>query len=116
MGSGYTVEGQKTGEEKFGGLQIEIIPSFQKNLRVWLRDPTDGTEQMATSASFDWSNILNEQKTPSELMLNPGAKIRSYPPAPTYPVPYEISDLMRNTPDDGAHVKVRQMCFIYCVF
>ncbi|KAI5813701.1 hypothetical protein BZA77DRAFT_251239, partial [Pyronema omphalodes] len=28
LGSGYTVEGQVTGKEKKGGLQIEIVPSF----------------------------------------------------------------------------------------
>jgi hypothetical protein len=102
VGSGYTVEGQKTGEEKHGGLQIEIIPSYQNNLRAWLREPLEGT----TSASIDWSNTLDEQKTPSELRLNPGAKIRSYPANPTYSVPYEISDLLGNTPGYTAHVKV----------
>ena len=30
MGSGYTVEGQVTGEEKFGGIQIEVTPSYRK--------------------------------------------------------------------------------------
>ncbi len=29
MGKGYTVEGQVTGEEKFGGLQIEVLPSYE---------------------------------------------------------------------------------------
>ena len=30
MGSGYTVEGQVTGEEKFGGIQIEVTPSYRR--------------------------------------------------------------------------------------
>ena len=30
MGSGYTVEGQVTGEEKFGGIQIEVTPSYRE--------------------------------------------------------------------------------------
>ena len=31
MGSGYTVEGLVTGEEKFGGIQIEVTPSYHKH-------------------------------------------------------------------------------------
>ncbi|KAF8248968.1 hypothetical protein K440DRAFT_660501 [Wilcoxina mikolae CBS 423.85] len=30
LGSGYTVEGQITGDEKFGGFQIEVTPAYQK--------------------------------------------------------------------------------------
>ena len=30
VGGGYTVEGQITGEENFGGIQIEVIPSYKK--------------------------------------------------------------------------------------
>ncbi|KAL4909739.1 hypothetical protein BDW74DRAFT_173233 [Aspergillus multicolor] len=31
LGSGYTVEGQVTGKESFGGIQIEVIPSYERN-------------------------------------------------------------------------------------
>jgi hypothetical protein len=73
VGSGYTVEGQKTGEEKFGGLQIEIIPSYERRLRTWQPDPT---RQGRITGLFDESKSLDEGKTPSELNLNPGVKIR----------------------------------------
>jgi len=42
VGSGYTVEGQVTGEENFGGFQIEVTPAYQK-LRTktfWNEDRT----------------------------------------------------------------------------
>jgi hypothetical protein len=106
VGSGYTVEGQKTGEEKYGGLQIEIIPSYQQSLRVWLREPAEGSKQGIDSVTFGWPNTLDELKTPSELMLNPGTKIRSYPANPTYSVPCEISDLIGGILEDNLHVKV----------
>jgi len=37
VGAGYTVEGQITGEEKFGGLQIEVIPVYRQDLKTWFR-------------------------------------------------------------------------------
>lgn len=30
VGSGYTVEGQVSGKEQFGGIQIEVIPSYDR--------------------------------------------------------------------------------------
>ena len=96
VGSGYTVEGQKTGEEKFGGLQIEIVPSYEKELRTW----------KLQNVSFENSRGLDEQKTPSELKLNPGVKLRCYPSRPTYWAPFQISDLTGPNPREGTHVKV----------
>lgn len=106
VGSGYTVEGQKTGEEKFGGLQIEIIPSYEKSLRTWLPEPMG---RGAANDKFDWPRVLDEQKTPSELGLNPGNKIRSYPSSPVYYAPYAIADLVRNAPKEDTRIQVRKM-------
>jgi hypothetical protein len=98
------VEGQKTGKEKFGGLQIEIIPSYERELRTWQLEPT---EQGKMTVSFDSSKNLDEQKTPSELGLKSGVKIRLYPSHPTYWAPYQISDLTGTAPpSEGILVKV----------
>jgi hypothetical protein len=106
VGSGYTVEGQKSGEEKFGGLQIEIIPSYERGVRTWQADaPGHG----GTTISFDESKSLDEQKTPSELKLSLGAKIRLYPSRPTYWAPHQISELIGATPNEDMHVKVRSL-------
>lgn len=93
MGSRYTVEGQKTGEEKYGGLQIEVIPEYQKGLRKWLPDnltPAFMRDILDGIAYHD----LSEMSTPSELYLQPGEKIRSYPPSLTFEKPVEIADLI----------------------
>jgi hypothetical protein len=103
VGAGYTVEGQKTGEEKFGGLQIEIIPSYERGLRTWQLEPTG---QGRSTVLFDESKNLDERKTPSELKLNPGVKIRSYPSRPTYWATYQISELIGTTPKEDTHLKV----------
>jgi hypothetical protein len=103
VGSGYTVEGQKTGQEKFGGLQIEIVPSYQTKLRTWQLAPT---KQDRRVVSFDYSKSLDEEKTPSELGLEVGVKIRLYPSHPTYRAPCQISDLTGTAPSKDTHVKV----------
>jgi hypothetical protein len=108
VGSGYTVEGQKTGEEKHGGLQIEIIPSYKENLRVLLREPREGTEHEIYSTALDWSRRLDELKTSAELSLLPGDKIRSYPANPTGSVPYVMLDLIADSQIEETHVKVCQ--------
>ena len=107
VGSGYTVEGQKTGQEKFGGLQIEIVPSFQTNLRTWQLAPTDQDRRVVP---FDFSKSLDEQKTPSELGLEAGVKIRLYPSHPTYWAPYQIRDLIGTARSEDTHVKVSLHC------
>lgn len=88
MGSGYTVEGQKTGEEKHGGLQIEITPAYRSGLAKWLIEETD-------AALDDQSLFLDDTKTPVELGLKPGQRIRSYPPDPIYTRPSVVADLAR---------------------
>ena len=103
VGAGYTVEGQKTGEERFGGLQIEIIPSYERGLRTW---QLEHTGQGGRTVVFDESKNLDERKTPSELRLNPGVKLRSYPSRPTYWAPYQVSELIGTTPNEDIHLRV----------
>ncbi|KAF7511669.1 hypothetical protein GJ744_003832 [Endocarpon pusillum] len=103
LGSGYTVEGQKTGEEKYGGLQIEIIPSYKRHLRTFL---PGSTKQFTAYELHDPSKKLNENKTPLELGLSAGDKIRSYPPRPTYWAAYAISDLTGDASKEDTHINV----------
>lgn len=104
MGSGYTVEGQKTGEEKHGGLQIEIIPSFETDLRTWIKDAdaTDDPENLQRTLPMI---TLDEHKTPLELGLAVGAKIRSYPQLVFEQAGCTMSDIVKDHELEG-HVKV----------
>lgn len=87
MGSGYTVEGQKTGEEKHGGIQLEIIPSYTRSFRDWLKEETPDVLN-------DPYARLDELKTPEQLGLKPGDKILSYAEKATYSRPHTIGDLI----------------------
>ena len=100
MGAGYTVEGQKTGEEKFGGLQIEITPAYRSALKIWFR----ATELQ--SKMFDYNGSLNELTSPAANGLRAGDKLRAYP-QPTRAVPLTISDLISELTftDTSLHVK-----------
>ena len=93
MGSGYTVEGQKTGEEKHGGLQIEIIPAFRSDVRIWLRD-SDVHDDFTTF--FEFTHILrkiDELSTPRQLGFDPGTKLRVYPVPAFRSLPCSLSDI-----------------------
>ena len=94
MGSGYTVEGQKTGEEKHGGLQIEIIPSFPERLRGWLKSDSVPAESAAFRMLHHRSEWMKEHKTPRGLGLAVGDSIRGYPIPPFKEVPCVMSDLV----------------------
>ncbi|EMD39427.1 hypothetical protein CERSUDRAFT_113076 [Gelatoporia subvermispora B] len=59
LGQGYTVEGQITGKEAVGGLQIDIFPAFLRTVEFH-----NGTVN------------LNLYKTPRELGIALGAKLR----------------------------------------
>lgn len=59
VGSGYTVEGQKTGEEKHGGLQIEIIPEYQRKAQKWLVAKEE-------EALKNYRLYLDESRTPAD--------------------------------------------------
>ena len=108
VGSGYTVEGQKTGEEKHGGLQIEIIPSFRRNLRTWLK------EEDAQPKVWDPSAVTSmfhsgpfETSTPKEQGLIPGDVIRSYPDPAFKTFEYHISDMVGG---DDSNVTFEVFC------
>lgn len=104
VGSGYTVEGQKTGEEKHGGIQLEIIPSYTRGLRNWLKEETP--EVLNDPYAF-----LDELRTPEQLGLKTGDKILSYAEEAFYSRPHTVGDLILQ--DSSGHdidpisVKVR---------
>jgi hypothetical protein len=103
VGSGYTVEGQKTGEEKHGGLQIEIIPAYRKKAQKWLAAAEEEALQ-------DRGLYLDESKTPAELGLEAGSKVRVYPSPPTYGKPVQVGDLYWVREESGlgvANLEVR---------
>ncbi|KAF3407965.1 hypothetical protein DPV78_000617 [Talaromyces pinophilus] len=70
MGSGYTTEGQKTGQERYGGIQIEVIPEYQRNLRKWLPGNLSASA-MTAILNGDSSYFLPETSTPAEFSLRP---------------------------------------------
>lgn len=94
MGSGYSVEGQITGTEKFGGLQIEVIPSYRQNLKVWADAPKSGEPEQAYFLNFD------EENTPAKLGLKPSDKLRAYPSPCNATVPLKIADLVKKISSD----------------
>jgi hypothetical protein len=100
VGSGYTVEGQKTGIEKYGGLQIEVIPSFNLGLAKWLKNETE-----AKNAIDDASLFLDERLTPAQLGLRDGDKILAYPSDFTYRREAVVSDMIGKR--TASHDKVR---------
>jgi hypothetical protein len=103
VGSGYTVESQKAGEEKHGGLQIETIPSYEKNLRTWTKGSNVPTDPNELLNFFDSSETLAESLTPAELSPSPGAK-------PIHHVDCKISDLVDGGVNE-AYLSVRHECF-----
>ena len=82
VGSGYTAEGQITGKEKFGGIQIEVVPSYQKlNMMSFSYENQEGT----------WTHIV-EAQTPRDYRLEGGSKIAMVPNPPTFSRPARIHD------------------------
>lgn len=75
MGSGYTVEGQKTSEEKHGGLQLEVTPELIPGKRFWSYAKNHRVILPKESDSYG----LDELRTPRELGCNIGDVLRSYP-------------------------------------
>lgn len=98
MGSGYTVEGQKTSEESFGGLQIEIIPEMQVSFRSFYKDDDFHIGQYSTGRIyFDKTMEIGEHNTPLEVGCSPGDCVRSYPRNPISSVPFSVRDLVGET-------------------
>eukprot|EP01043_Picozoa_sp_COSAG02_P026052 COSAG02_NODE_1489_length_12365_cov_22.798793_5_plen_1063_part_00 len=64
LGCGYTVEGQVTGDEKWGGLQLEAYPLMRTDAEWW-----------STSEQDRRKSHLPQCRTPSELGLKIGATI-----------------------------------------
>ncbi|EFR05201.1 integral membrane protein [Nannizzia gypsea CBS 118893] len=100
LGSGYTVESQKTGEDRHGGLQIEVIPAYRTGLRKWYFDENQRVDEFF----FDDGPFLDEQRTPAELGFKPGDKIRSYPADPIYHTPTTVQEMAKGTV--GAKISV----------
>ncbi|KAF2021493.1 hypothetical protein BU24DRAFT_417132 [Aaosphaeria arxii CBS 175.79] len=101
LGSGYTVEGQKTKEEKHGGLQIEIIPEYQQKLRWWYKhsDPPVNKSNQTGGSCVDLSLGFDENKTPAELGFKAGDVIRSYEPTVYSHEISQVKDLLQDGGD-----------------
>ena len=65
LGQGYTVEGQLTGEEKWGGLQLEAYPAMR----------TDVQFASAESDSTTGENFGIIDRTPAELKVATGSQL-----------------------------------------
>lgn len=94
VGSGYTVEGQATSVEQYGGLQLEFIPQWEPNLRVWTQD-NDRHISLERNGLVWFQKDLscNEMKTPQELGCSVGDILRSYHNQTTYYETFIIKDL-----------------------
>ena len=91
MGSGYSVEGQVIGKEKFGGLQIEVIPSHRRHLETWVLATEPGEPEQ------DGYGYRAGYHTPAQLGLKLSDKLRTYS---NLDVPLKISDLARRISSD----------------
>ena len=86
VGSGYTVEGQISGKETFGGIQIEVIPSYECNSYTFkYRDEQGKHVEMA------------ENSTPRKRGLKNGDMVKMTNVSTTFRDPAKICDLL----DDG---------------
>jgi len=101
VGSGYTIEGQKTGKEDIGGLQIEVTPVYKSDLKIWCRDSNK------EPGVFTPLQRLHEQTTPAANNIKPGEKLRVHPVPPVHEVPYNISDLVADLPTLETYITVR---------
>jgi hypothetical protein len=80
VGSGYTVEGQVTGKEKFGGFQIEVTPIYRRCHSTSFWDPS--------------KNPVHEHKTPENLGLVEGSFLLMAPAGKEFR-PIKLSDFLR---------------------
>lgn len=101
VGSGYTIEGQKTGKENIGGLQIEVTPAYKSDLKIWFRDSDK------EPGVFTPLQRLHEQTTPAANNIKPGDKLRVHPVPPIHEVPYNISNLVADLPTPETYITVR---------
>ncbi|KAI4960067.1 hypothetical protein J4E86_001686 [Alternaria arbusti] len=91
LGSGYTVEGQKTAEERYGGLQLEVTPQLSGHRRLW----SDTRRQCVSieRGNVSYTDSLWEAKTPQELQYKVGDILKSYSPDLTRREPFWIKYL-----------------------
>jgi hypothetical protein len=80
VGSGYTVEGQVTGKEKFSGFQIEVTPSYGRRGSTNFWDPS--------------RDLVQEYKTPENLGLVEGSFLLMAPAQKEFR-PIKLSDFLR---------------------
>ncbi|CAI9632777.1 unnamed protein product [Alternaria burnsii] len=91
LGSGYTVEGQKTSKEQYGGLQLEITPELFPKQRLW----SYGKDKHIVKSVRGFPSGLDEMKTPEQLGRNIGDVLRSYPVDSIYEEPLKIRHLAK---------------------
>lgn len=106
MGSGYTVEGQKTSEEKHGGLQLEVTPEMMQGKQLW----SYAKQQYITFKGDNKyrNDGLKEFYTPRELGCKIGDVLRSYPNDPTYQTRFQIRDLVTSEVEEMGENKLPQ--------
>ena len=83
MGSGYTVEGQKTSKEQHGGIQLEIVPECLPNLCLSSYAKEDHIIKTKNNLNI-YRGELDEKMTPQQLGCKIGDVLRSYPADPAY--------------------------------
>ncbi|KIW90985.1 uncharacterized protein Z519_08768 [Cladophialophora bantiana CBS 173.52] len=93
LGSGYTVEGQKTGKEKHGGLRIEIIASFKTNLRTWIKYKDQSLNAAVLQHRLQYDR-LDEFETAREVGYEVGDEIRMCPQKTLELVPCTLTDMI----------------------
>ncbi|RDW90048.1 RING finger protein [Aspergillus mulundensis] len=74
LGSGYTVEGQVTGKESVGGIQIEVIPSHERNQHTFAYTSNQGQRLAMEEHGTPHDYYLNEKDilvTSAKLLGNP---------------------------------------------
>jgi hypothetical protein len=93
VGAGYTVEGQKTGKENKGGLQIEVTTAYETGLRIWTSDDrSTGVTTEGFLSSFGLPS-LDENKSLIDLGYKPGQKVLCLPPWSSHMVPTNVVDI-----------------------
>ncbi|KAI4919452.1 hypothetical protein J4E90_001586 [Alternaria incomplexa] len=89
LGSGYTVEGQKTSKEQHGGLQLQITPECVPQQRLWSYSKKTFLKRYGQGLL----DSLYETMTPQQLRCNLGDVLRSYPADRASEEPLKIKHL-----------------------
>ncbi|XP_014558657.1 hypothetical protein COCVIDRAFT_24905 [Bipolaris victoriae FI3] len=106
LGSGYTVEGQKTSEEKHGGLQLEVTPEIIQGKRLWSYAKR---HYITFKGNNKYRNDgLKESYTPGELGCKIGDILRSYATDAAYRTPFRIRDLVTSEVEEMGGDKLPQ--------